>query len=149
MVQTRQRVYTDDIFDGVLACLVLRGYESIHPGKVRLEPDKIINSYRYFDQACQAVYIRVKQECERRDIRCNFSIFLDEFFGNSDTCSQIISSWLSSRLCYARIPGDGYIYFNISKDRAERILDRMCSMTTFRKEFYEELAELFLRVYNN
>ncbi len=149
MPDTQQVVITqNDVFDSILASMVLRGYKSINPYSVRQEPDGIIANYRYFDQACSAVYLKVKEKCAEKQFKCGFFIFLDTFFGTCDNSTQIIMHWMEYRYCYTRVPDDGLVFFDITNDMANDILYRVCGRTTLERQFYYDLTALFLGAYN-
>lgn len=128
------RITAHDIFDGIFAMLVMRGWDRLHPYK------------SHYYEACAEVYKVVRKYCDENDLNCRFVIVLD-LHGQSDTAHQMISSWLPSGFVHVRMPGDGSYHFGLNPDWAEDMLLRDMEYTGLSREFYTELTDLFAKVY--
>jgi len=141
MPRTRQdgqvRIHDHDIFGGIFSLMVIRGYTSIRPH----------NSHNTYDAACAAVSAEVEKLCEQRDWWCDFRIRIHPIHGDSPTARDQLLFWQSLRLLHSRVPPNGNLYFDMSKDDAEEWLQKCIDNTTFDREVFVRLTNLFLEIF--
>lgn len=141
-----KKIYKKDILSGIICILSIRGWVGFNPDKTKRDPGKILNWYHYYDVAFWAVWQKVKQHFQDQDVRLDSNIYIDWFFGTSDSVRNILIDLMGYGYCYTTVPYDGILHFRDSQPevRLEHLLER----TGLSREFLEELTDEFVAVYN-
>ncbi len=133
-----------DVFDGIFCLLIMRGFTFV-------DPDQHTSQHYYaYDAACKVVSERVKQLCAPEDSGKIWYVTIHpDVHGISETARDQIRSWLSWGGVYIRSGGGSRHYFDIGVNEAQATLERMINVTGYSRETFEELTEIFIKIYGN
>lgn len=140
--KSETRINSVDIFGGIFALVKLAGHLGIDPNRHTQD------HYFAYDSACVAVAQRVLEISEERGDNCRFRMITHVIHGDSPAARDELTFWLSTHTMHLRTPGNGMYYFSIDDGFAEHMLETSIRHTGYTREIFEELAQLFLSIYN-